>query len=144
MAEKTLFTTFYSFKGGVGRTLALVNTAVSLTQKGYSVIIWDMDIEAPGVQNIPFFRPVEDKIRGGFVDIVSDFRKSGYRRLNAGGFSDYVTAHPENSKLLILPAGRLDHKGEYSKKFNAIDWERLFGKKEKLATSSSNSSGKGF
>ncbi|MCK4760840.1 MAG: P-loop NTPase [Candidatus Aminicenantes bacterium] len=55
MSDSTLFATFYSFKGGVGRSLTLVNTAVELTRRGHSVIIWDMDIEAPGIQDIPYF-----------------------------------------------------------------------------------------
>jgi cellulose biosynthesis protein BcsQ len=44
MAFETLFATFYSFKGGVGRSLTLVNTAVELTDRGHHVIIWDLDI----------------------------------------------------------------------------------------------------
>ncbi len=41
--------TFYSYKGGVGRSLALLNTAYVLSSWGRHVLIVDMDLEAPGV-----------------------------------------------------------------------------------------------
>lgn len=41
--------TFYSYKGGVGRSLALLNTAYDLVSRGRHVLIIDMDLEAPGL-----------------------------------------------------------------------------------------------
>jgi hypothetical protein len=41
--------TFYSYKGGVGRTLALSNVAVLLAKQGKKVLVMDWDIEAPGL-----------------------------------------------------------------------------------------------
>jgi len=41
--------TFYSWKGGVGRTLAVANTAVQLARSGRSVLMIDWDLEAPGL-----------------------------------------------------------------------------------------------
>jgi hypothetical protein len=43
--------TFYSWKGGVGRTMALANIAVQLSQKGSRVLMVDWDLEAPGLLN---------------------------------------------------------------------------------------------
>jgi cellulose biosynthesis protein BcsQ len=42
--------TFYSYKGGVGRTMALANIAVLLSQWTYKVLIVDWDLEAPGLE----------------------------------------------------------------------------------------------
>ena len=39
---------FYSYKGGVGRSLALTNLAVYLAQFGVKVVMADFDLEAPG------------------------------------------------------------------------------------------------
>jgi len=39
--------TFYSYKGGTGRTMALANVATLLSNK-YKVLIIDWDLEAPG------------------------------------------------------------------------------------------------
>ena len=41
--------TFYSFKGGVGRSMALLNLAFALAAKRRHVLILDMDLEAPGL-----------------------------------------------------------------------------------------------
>jgi tetratricopeptide (TPR) repeat protein len=41
--------TFYSFKGGVGRSMALLNVAYALVARGRNVLILDMDLEAPGI-----------------------------------------------------------------------------------------------
>jgi hypothetical protein len=47
--------TFYSFKGGVGRSMALANVAEFLADMGYRVIASDWDLEAPGLER--FFWP---------------------------------------------------------------------------------------
>jgi MinD-like ATPase involved in chromosome partitioning or flagellar assembly len=41
--------TFYSFKGGVGRTMALANIAAIYAQRGKRVLALDFDFEAPGL-----------------------------------------------------------------------------------------------
>lgn len=41
--------TFYSYKGGVGRTLAMLNTAALLAERGRRVLVVDFDLEAPGL-----------------------------------------------------------------------------------------------
>lgn len=46
-----MIATFYSFKGGVGRSMALVNVAELLANQGYHVLLCDWDLEAPGLEN---------------------------------------------------------------------------------------------
>lgn len=41
--------TFYSYKGGTGRSLLLANTARYLAHSGYRVVALDFDFEAPGL-----------------------------------------------------------------------------------------------
>ena len=41
--------TFYSYKGGVGRSMALLNAAYALVARGRHVLMVDLDLEAPGV-----------------------------------------------------------------------------------------------
>ena len=50
--------TFYSFKGGVGRTMALANTAFIAASGGKKVLVMDWDLEAPGLAY--YFRGVQD------------------------------------------------------------------------------------
>jgi WD40 repeat protein len=45
-----MIVTFYSFKGGVGRSMALVNVGEILADWGYRVILCDWDLEAPGLE----------------------------------------------------------------------------------------------
>ena len=47
--------TFYSFKGGTGRTMALANVAWILAANGKRVLIADWDLESPGLHR--FFQP---------------------------------------------------------------------------------------
>jgi MinD-like ATPase involved in chromosome partitioning or flagellar assembly len=51
VAGVTQIVTFYSFKGGVGRTMALVNTAHALARRGARVLMVDFDLEAPGMSH---------------------------------------------------------------------------------------------
>lgn len=46
--------TFYSYKGGVGRSMALANIATLLSKWGKKVLMIDWDLEAPGLEN--FFK----------------------------------------------------------------------------------------
>ena len=68
-------TTFYSFKGGVGRTMALVNTAVTLALRGRRVLVVDFDVEAPGLDTFDVLRPREEV--PGIIDFVAEYVKSG-------------------------------------------------------------------
>ena len=48
--------TFYSYKGGVGRSLLAANMGI-LSARARKTLIWDLDIEAPGLHNIPDLKP---------------------------------------------------------------------------------------
>ncbi len=45
-----MIVTFYSYKGGVGRSMALVNVGELLADWGYRVLLCDWDLEAPGLE----------------------------------------------------------------------------------------------
>jgi hypothetical protein len=53
MSRKTINprVTFYGIKGGVGRSTALVNWAWHLAEQGKSVMVFDLDLESPGVSS---------------------------------------------------------------------------------------------
>ena len=48
--------TFYSYKGGTGRTMALADVAWILASNGKRVLVVDWDLEAPGLHR--YFRPL--------------------------------------------------------------------------------------
>jgi hypothetical protein len=67
--------TFYSFKGGVGRTMALANVAFLAAANGKRVLVMDWDLEAPGLAY--YFRGMQEgagaraiKSAPGVMDIV--------------------------------------------------------------------------
>jgi tetratricopeptide (TPR) repeat protein len=49
MKESPQILAFYSFKGGVGRSMAVLNLAYALAAKGRHVLVLDVDLEAPGL-----------------------------------------------------------------------------------------------
>ncbi len=60
------FVTFYSYKGGAGRTLALANVAVLLAQWNHRVLCIDWDLEAPGLHH--YFKVTP---KAGLLDLAS-------------------------------------------------------------------------
>src|SRR4051812_38243317 len=65
-------TTFYSFRGGVGRTMSLVNIAAHLAQSGRRVLIVDFDLEAPGIRT---YRSMDNPAgqSNGLVEYVKSY-----------------------------------------------------------------------
>jgi len=57
---KPLIVSFYSYKGGTGRTTAAANVAAILAKKGKKVVCIDMDMEGPGLAVV--FSVPEDSI----------------------------------------------------------------------------------
>jgi tetratricopeptide (TPR) repeat protein len=72
MKESPQIFAFYSFKGGVGRSMAVLNLAYALAAKGRHVLVLDMDLEAPGLSG---FLHRAEEITGfarlDMVDLVS-------------------------------------------------------------------------
>lgn len=63
--------TFYSYKGGVGRTTSLALTATYLARKGKKVFVLDCDFEAPGLINF-FNTSQSDNQKSGVVEYLND------------------------------------------------------------------------
>jgi len=49
MSESPQIVTFYSYKGGVGRSMAVLNVAYAMAGRGLNVLVLDLDLEAPGL-----------------------------------------------------------------------------------------------
>ena len=70
--------TFYSYKGGVGRSMALANMAQWFYDKGLRVVIVDWDLEAPGLENFFYASPKEiERVRSrlGLIDLLSAYKR---------------------------------------------------------------------
>ncbi|WIV55187.1 CATRA system-associated protein [Amycolatopsis nalaikhensis] len=109
--------TFYSFKGGVGRSFTLANVAVLLARWGHRVLCLDWDLEAPGL--VDYFRPrLPRGPGGGVVDLVDDFRRG---RFAPGA---HVLRLKDVGELDFIAAGR--EEPGYIGQVQEIDWEGLY------------------
>src|SRR4051794_36449455 len=82
--------TFYSYKGGTGRSMALANVAWILASAGRRVLAIDWDLEAPGLHR--YFRPflIDDEIvaTDGLIDMVDRYTNEAIRPLAEGARPD--------------------------------------------------------
>jgi MinD-like ATPase involved in chromosome partitioning or flagellar assembly len=113
--------TFYSFKGGVGRTLALVNVGAQLARMGRKVLLVDFDLEAPGLETFERLRPPEP--HPGLVEYVTEY----VRTKHSPDVRDYIYSPAVSKitgKLWVMPAGRRDT--DYQAALTRINWKRLY------------------
>lgn len=97
--------TFYSFKGGVGRSMALVNVAYALAGKGRHVLMVDMDLEAPGISGF-LERTGELKPKRPEDDILSVLAKGVQLVRHAPPTIETVSKLPPLGSLIrsVLPS----------------------------------------
>lgn len=119
-------TTFYSFKGGVGRTLALANVALELAQTGRRVLLVDFDLEAPGIHTFDTLKPPSP--HPGVVEYVTDYLETN-RAPDARGYCYEVTGlGRQDGQLWVMPAGRGDQ--TYRAKLARINWQTLYRERD--------------
>lgn len=114
--------TFYSFKGGVGRSMALVNVAVDLAQRGRRVLAVDFDLEAPGLDTFSVLSPEEPT--PGLVEYVAQYLDTDV----APDVRDYIGASPVVDNLLVMPSGAA--RTGYASNFGQIDWQALYAERD--------------
>ena len=130
-----MIATFYSFKGGVGRSFTLVETALQLAALGRSVVVWDLDLEAPGLQKIPDLQPLDSALQIGTLDLLRELIDAEYtfpEESLAKALLPFDLPAPlaaAGGRLSFLLPGKLD--GSYPGRFGAIDWAGLFAPKER-------------
>ncbi len=127
--------TFYSFKGGVGRSMTLANISEILYKKGLNVLIVDFDLEAPGLDRYfadshSIYPSSDLQKRRGLIDMIISYKRSfdnpslfsnseietsNYKCTEevlsfSEPFSNFVTpiykANENNGSLSIITAGR--------------------------------------
>jgi tetratricopeptide (TPR) repeat protein len=135
--------TFYSYKGGTGRSLALATCAWILAANGQRVLVLDWDLEAPGLHR--YFRPflIDKELisSDGLIDFVSRFADDAVRPLpdDKEPAQDWYLAYadlgpyvlsinygsfPGGGKLDLVPAGRQDE--TYATRVNSFDWKDFY------------------
>lgn len=114
-------TTFYSYKGGVGRTFLLANAAWLLARWGRKVLCLDWDLEAPGLAR--YLAPAAPA-RPGVLDLVeSVVQKEAqveWRSLREPISGPWTG----KGQLDLITAGREDE--DYVDRLQKLEWPRLF------------------
>ena len=113
--DKTKVISFYSHKGGVGRTVALSHVAYLLASQGKKVVIVDLDIEAPSFYNI-FDPDIYEELENGLVDYFYDrICKSSQEMEHDVEITDIFTElkfelkyNQISGRLFMVPAGRMN------------------------------------
>jgi len=109
---------FFSFKGGVGRTTALVGCALLLAQDSENkVAVVDLDLEAPGLG--PFLNVTTTR---GILDVLVDHAVTGQVDLNAASSPPQGNAFPTNVMVFPASGGAIDD--EYVEKLGRLDFGR--------------------
>lgn len=101
---------FSSGKGGVGKTVVSVNTAVTLAQKGYSTCIIDGDFQFGDVN-----LALDVKPKLTISDLVQDIKS-----LNSNMLSNYIQSHESGVQVLSSPL-----KPEYADLIKVSDIEEI-------------------
>ena len=138
-------TTFYSYKGGTGRTMLLANVAWILASAGNRVLAIDWDLEAPGLHQYfhPFLIDPHLEATDGLIDMLVEYGQEAVTPEELGGDGDWLDraadvrrfvasvnwSFPDGGQLHILPAGR--QTSSFSVRVNTFQWpdfyERLKG-----------------
>ncbi|MEV3930914.1 MULTISPECIES: FxSxx-COOH system tetratricopeptide repeat protein [unclassified Streptomyces] len=135
--------TFYSYKGGTGRTMALANTAWILAANGKRVLAVDWDLEAPGLHRFfhPFLDPSTLGATTGVIDLITEFAWAAtnpaqraddwhrdYARIQPHAVSLNPDAlgweFPRGGTLDFVSAGRQNR--EYSATVSTFDWDNFY------------------
>lgn len=117
--SKPKVVTFYSFKGGMGRTTALAGVALSLIKRGHSVMMVDTDIEAPGLASL-FLD--EGAVEKGVLDylIECSIEERDIREYVID-ITDTALLDEQDANLYLLAAGKVDT--NYLQKLARIDYQ---------------------
>jgi len=120
--------TFYSYKGGTGRSLAVANAARYLAGLEYRVVAVDFDLEAPGLHYKFSLSPGEEPltVNAGVIDYLHSFVVKGKLPESLKEFVVDVPVPGIDKPLIqLLPAGRVPS-SDYFSKLGKINWHELF------------------
>ena len=122
--------TFYSFKGGVGRTTALTHVAWILAKRGRKVVAVDLDLEAPGLSTAFNLNPQPEY---GIVDYFYErsYLPQGVEpSISVTQIFGEVRIPNATGRLFVVPAGVLNL--DYISKVDDLRAATIFDSGENL------------
>jgi len=140
---RPLFIAFYSFRGGVGRTMALASVGMQLGGLGRRVLLIDFDLEAPGLTVLARGlrarpRAGTDDEPPGVTDIIQDCLKAPHRSpLRVGARPQSLArkyafrlripselVRMKGGRVDVIPCGRMSE--GYRERFHDLDLPALY------------------
>ena len=133
--------TFYSYKGGTGRTMALANVSWILAMAGKRVLAVDWDLESPGLHK--FFHPFLDQdvvtATPGVIELLTNYSWAATDR-HGDAARDWHLAYakilphavslnwdfPGDGELDFVSAGRQNR--DYSSLISSMDWDNFYSR----------------
>jgi cellulose biosynthesis protein BcsQ/tetratricopeptide (TPR) repeat protein len=124
LVDEIVIVTFYSYKGGTGRTMAMANIAGLLARQGKKVLVVDFDLEAPGLWR--YFSQFHDGLekRPGLIDLLL-VASSADDPLDAD-WRDYVTEVQLGPSVISLITSGRSGDDEYPARVLDFDWTAFF------------------
>ncbi len=105
--------TFYSYKGGMGRSTHLALTATYLARKhSKKIVIIDCDFEAPGFTNFFLEEPNARNYKDGLIEYFSDKQFDDTVYLNQYSW-EVSKEFSGDGEIRIIPAGNLNPESEF-------------------------------
>lgn len=124
MMRPGLLVTFYSYKGGVGRSFLLANVAALLATWGYKVLCVDWDLEAPGLHRF-FERFLKERtVSRGLLELIVAIRDEGGADWRKHLSKVELPNGAGVATLDLLAAGQMGR--EYAEVLRGISWRGLF------------------
>ncbi len=134
-----MIVTFYSYKGGVGRSMAMANVADILARRGARVLMIDFDLEAPGLEQYFQIHQPSARRHLGLLDLLLEFKHAmsvGSGEAASADFRDVrrfilpvYERLPGDGCLDLLPAGEREDPAQlerYALNVRSFDWQDFY------------------
>ncbi|WP_291726993.1 KGGVGR-motif variant AAA ATPase [Bernardetia sp.] len=133
-----MFVSFYSYKGGVGRTQLLANAASYLCfYKHKKVLLLEWDLEAPGLHH--YFKDSEGKStkveKDGLIEVLEKYMNVAQRGAKIEKeelpffteeniINDLIVSKTGKGKVDLIPCANYSKEG-FTRKLNDFDWREF-------------------
>ncbi|WP_300449819.1 TIR domain-containing protein [Accumulibacter sp.] len=132
--------TFYSYKGGVGRSMAMAGVAYLLARRGLKVLAIDFDLEAPGLERYFFESEPAARVREhpGLMDLIQTYKLAltSEAEFEAARFKTWwnfvyeaIPSLPGGGRVDLMTAGRREPPAalrDYAYAVRSFDWQDFF------------------
>lgn len=114
--------TFYSYKGGVGRSMALANIAYELSKRKFKVLVVDWDLEAPGIERFFSSFKIENSSEG-LLQLLLAFKND-----SNPDYQNFLWKINTSNEfpISLLHSGRDKDPATYSSLLQSFDWSDFF------------------